>query len=126
MLMRRHSPAREPTRLGVCFDELGQVVCGRAVGGLERGLDHLGDPEKREPAVEEGGDRDLVGRVEDGRVRPARLAGAAGEREQRERLQVGRGELQGQAGGEVEPAARPSRRVRDSVSAKEIGTVMSG
>ena len=52
--------------------------------------------------VEEGGDGHLVRGVVGARVGAASLARRAREREQRERLQVGRVELEGQARGEVE------------------------
>ena len=68
----------------------------------ERLLDGLGDPEERQPPVEERRDGDLVRRVEGARVRAAALAGLAREREHRERLDVGRAELERQTAGEVE------------------------
>ena len=62
--------------------------------------------EERQPALEEGGDGDLVGGVEGARVRAALLPGPAREREQRERLQVGRLELEHEALREVERGHR--------------------
>ena len=60
--------------------------------------------EERQPAVEERLDRDLVRRVEGARVVPPSSPARAREREQRERLEVRRDEL------EREPAARSSAR----------------
>ena len=65
---RAHSPQSAPRRARL------EVARGRSVRGRERVLDDLRDPEERQPAVEERGDRDLVGRVEDARVGPAGLA----------------------------------------------------
>ena len=72
-------------------------------------------PRNGRRCVEECGDRHLVGGVEHGRVRPARLAGAARKREQGERLQVGRCELERHAGGQVElrHVGRSPIRVRE-------------
>ena len=58
--------------------------------------------EEADPPVEERRDGDLVRGVERARVRAAALARLAREREQRERLEVGRVEL------ERQPAARSS------------------
>ena len=92
---------------------------------IERALDDLGDPEERQPAVEERGDGDLVGGVVGARVGAAALARLAREREHRERLLVRLLEL------EREPAARSSGAIGVAarsgyVSAYEIGTRMSG
>ncbi len=55
-----------------------------------------------QPPVEEGGDGDLVGRVEHARVRPPALTGAEREPQHRERLEIGRFELERETSGEVE------------------------
>ena len=53
---------------------------GSAAGeARELAFDHAGDGAEAEPPVEEGRDRDLVGGVEDGRGRPARPGGGAGQ-----------------------------------------------
>ena len=55
------SPARPSRRAcRVRLDQLVEVAGRRAVDGVERLLDDLGDPEERQPAVEERGDGDLV------------------------------------------------------------------
>jgi hypothetical protein len=77
-------------------------VCGAAVRGGERLFDDLRDPEERQPAVEERGDGDLVGGVEDARVGPAELAGPARQREQGERLEIRGRELEGQTPSQVQ------------------------
>ena len=101
----------------------------RAAAAVDRGerlLDRGGNPQEGQPAVEERGDRDLVGGVEGARIGAAALAGPPREREQRERLEIGRVELERQARGEVE-AAEPASPARSGyVSAYEIGTRMSG
>src|ERR687884_643695 len=90
--------AGDAARGGVRLLQLVEVARGRAVGGGERLLDDLGDPEERQPPVEEGGHGDLVRRVVRARIGAAAPAGLAREREERERLQIGRRELERQAG----------------------------
>ena len=101
--MRRASACsarRRASRVGL--DELLEIACRRSRRRRRASLDDVGDAEERQPPVEEGGDRDLVGRVERARGGAAALAGLARQREQRERLQVGRLEV------ERRPAARSS------------------
>ena len=45
-------------------DHIAHRVERPPVGGLEGGRDDLGDPEEAETAIEEGRNRDLIGRVE--------------------------------------------------------------
>ena len=69
--------AASAARLGVGLDELVEVARGRAVdGSASVSSTDVGDPEERQPSVEEGRDGDLVGGVERARVRAAALAGA--------------------------------------------------
>ena len=103
MLMR---PAPPAPRAGAPPRPPRRAPRGRAPAppsaALERVLDDLGDAEERQPPLEERGDGDLVGGVEDARVGAAELPRPPGEREQRERLQVGCRELERQPGGEIE------------------------
>ena len=104
------SASRRAARVGL--DQVGEITRGRAVDVGERLLDRLGDPEERQPPLEERGDGDLVRGVERARVGAAPLAGAAREGEQRKRLEVGRLELEHEAGGQVEPRHRRRRALR--------------
>ena len=121
----QHSLAREPARVGVGLDELGQIARGRSVRGLERGLDDLRDPEERQPPLEEGRNRNLVGRIEDGWIRAAGLPAL------RASASSGNVSRSGAANSSVRPEARSSWGTSVAarsgyVSANEIGTVMSG
>ena len=113
-------------RLRVGLDELVEVARRRAVDALERVLDDPRDLEEADAPVEERGDRDLVRGVERAGVRAAALARLA--REPREA-----GSARGPAARTraSAPAARSScgtdvARRSGYVSAKEIGTRMSG
>ena len=103
----------------------GRSRAGTPVDAAESALHELRDLEEADPPVEEGGDRDLVRRVERARVRAAPLACLARERQQREALRIGRLELERERGAEVERGHRVARR-SGYVSANEIGTRMSG
>src|SRR6266567_8473519 len=92
---------------GICRDEVVEVARCRTVGGGERVGDDVRDAEERQPSLEERRDSHLVRRIECTRVRAAALPGNPRVREYRERLQVGRLELERHAAGEIE---RPSRR----------------
>ena len=97
----------------VGLDELVEIARGRAVGALERVGDDLGDAEERQPAREERRDGDLVRGVVRARIRAALLPRLAREREHRERLEVGRLELERERG-EVERRQRRRGALRDT------------
>ncbi len=97
----------------VGLHKLGETSRGTTVGRGERLFDDLRDPEERQAPVEEGRDGDLVRGVEDARVGAAELTGLARQGEQRKRLLVGCGKLEGQTPGQVQPEARPFRPGRD-------------
>src|SRR6266513_903565 len=83
-------------------DELLEIARGTAVRCLERLGHDFGDLEKGQPPLEECGNCNLVGGVEDTRIRPRLLAGAACERKERESLEIWSVELQRHSRSQVE------------------------
>src|SRR5256714_7167242 len=102
----------EAPRLGVRLDEGLEVAGGGSVDGCERLLDRVGDPEERQPALEERPDGDLVRRVVGARIGSSELAGAAGERQQRESFPGLRVVLQCQPPSPVQWGDRRGRSAR--------------
>ena len=89
-------------RLAVALEQLLEVGQRLRPGALEHPVDHLGDRRERDPAAEEGRDRDLVRGVQRARCGPPRLAGLAREPQAGECLEVGGLELEPAGLGEVE------------------------
>ncbi len=99
----------ELARRAVALEELLEVDERGRRDALEHLGDHLRDPGEREAAVEEGRDRDLVGRVQRAWRRAAGHAGLAGEPQAGEELDVGLLEVEVAGRGEVEPGHRDVR-----------------
>src|SRR5262249_3065591 len=116
---RREAPFRQLARRCIRFDKRVEVPCFGAVARRKCLRDDLGDSEERQSTFQEGGDGDLVRRVEGAWIRASVLAGATREREQRKRLDIRCVELESQSGRKVElgngrgRAFRIRERVRD-------------
>src|SRR6266508_3870869 len=116
-------------RRRICCDELVEIARGRTVRSGEGVRNNLCDAEERQPSLEKGCDRDLVRRVENARIGPSQLARTARMREQRERLDIGRVELEHHAGPEIERGNRRrgtlgiGERIRDGDAHVRIAEV---
>ena len=109
-----HATARprsaKAARRAVRLEEIGEIARRRAVGVRQRVAHDLGDAEERQVPGEERRNGHLVGGVVHARGGAAFLPRFAREREHRERLEVGRLELERKRG-EVERLRAASRRV---------------